>query len=145
MLRNEKATLRREASDNLADVGAPAVEPLIAALKDKDQSVRSGAADALGKIGDPADSPLLAALKSENLEVIAGAYAIFIRRGAPGSEDLLVKALDKYGKRTPGMAQDFLDSGNALLSAAAKQWLLKNGPVPPAQTASGGNPRWGIR
>ena len=32
------------------DIGTPAVEPLIAALKDKDSSVRVQAADALGKI-----------------------------------------------------------------------------------------------
>jgi HEAT repeat protein len=46
------------------------VEPLIAALKDKDSDVRKAAAEALGKIGDPrAVEPLIAALKDAEWHV----------------------------------------------------------------------------
>lgn len=44
---------REEAAEALGDLRDPkAVEPLIAALKDRDAEVREGAAEALGKIGD---------------------------------------------------------------------------------------------
>ena len=47
-------------------IGAPAVEPLIAALRDKDWHVREGAAEALGWIKDPsAVEPLIGALKDK--------------------------------------------------------------------------------
>jgi HEAT repeat protein len=50
--------------DKCVALGALAVEPLIAALKDENSDVRQAAAKALGKIGDPrAVEPLIAALK----------------------------------------------------------------------------------
>jgi HEAT repeat protein len=49
--------------DECVKIGAPAVEPLIAALKDGDSDVRQAAAGALGAIGAPAVKPLIAALK----------------------------------------------------------------------------------
>jgi HEAT repeat protein len=48
--------------DACADIGAPAVNPLITVLRDKDETLRMGAADALEKIGSPAVKPLIAAL-----------------------------------------------------------------------------------
>ena len=46
------------------------VEPLIAALKDKERMVRTSAAEALGKRGDArAVEPLIALLGDENAEV----------------------------------------------------------------------------
>ena len=51
-------------------IGEPAVEPLIEALKDKDQDVRWEAALALGNIGDErAVEPLIEALKDEDEDV----------------------------------------------------------------------------
>jgi len=41
--------------------------------------------------------PLIAALKDRKLEIVAGAYAFFIRRGEPGSEYILIEALNKFG------------------------------------------------
>ncbi|MCJ7657659.1 MAG: HEAT repeat domain-containing protein, partial [Anaerolineales bacterium] len=35
------------------DIGEPAVEPLVAALKDKDEDVSRSVAEVLGQIGDP--------------------------------------------------------------------------------------------
>ena len=76
------------------------VEPLVAALKDKNNVVRRKAANALISIGAPAVEFLIAALKDENLELIAGTYPFFIQWSASGSEALLIKALDKYGDIT---------------------------------------------
>jgi HEAT repeat protein len=61
--------VRYAAAEALVKIGAPAMEPLIAALKDKDSKdsdVRQAAAEALGEIKDPrAVEPLIAALKDE--------------------------------------------------------------------------------
>jgi len=54
--------VREAASEALEKIGAPAVESLVAALKDKDYAVRRLVANVLGGIGDPrATEPLAAA------------------------------------------------------------------------------------
>ncbi len=56
----------RAATRALVKIGKPAVDPLIAALKHKDERIRLAAAEALGLIGDPrAINPLLQALKKD--------------------------------------------------------------------------------
>jgi len=64
--------LRRAAAEALGEIGdARAVEPLIAALKDKDREMRETAAKALGEIGDArAVEPLIAALKDRELYLL---------------------------------------------------------------------------
>jgi HEAT repeat protein len=105
----------------LTEIGTPAVEPLIAALKNTDAGVRDWAAELLVRIGDPrAVDPLLAAWKQHDLAAIAGAYTIFIKLGEPGSEDLLIEALNQFG--SPGMARDFLNCGDSKLESAAATW-----------------------
>lgn len=62
--------VRAKAIDTLVEIGKPAVELLIQALKDKGSLVRSDAADALGRIGDArALEPLTQALKDDNVKV----------------------------------------------------------------------------
>lgn len=59
---------------SLARIGPPAVELLVAALKDPDENVRAVAAEALGRIRDPrAIEPLMVLLKQEPPEPPAGA------------------------------------------------------------------------
>lgn len=59
-----------EAAKALVKIGEPSVQPLIAALKDKDWNIRKGAASALGDIKDPrAIEPLIATLKDKNQNV----------------------------------------------------------------------------
>jgi HEAT repeat protein len=56
----------------LANVGPDAVEPLTAALRNKNRDSRAAAAYALGQLGGPAapaTEPLLKALKDEDTEV----------------------------------------------------------------------------
>ncbi len=59
-------------------IGAPAVEPLVAALKDESWKMRWAAAAVLGKIGDPrAVEPLIATLNDEEWGVrTAAAFAL---------------------------------------------------------------------
>jgi HEAT repeat protein len=144
VLKDDDPSARSGALDALGTIGTPAVRPLIAALKDKEPHVRIGAAAALGKIKDaPATEALMAALKDENLEIIAAAYSFFIQKGVSGSETLLIKALDEYGDRTQGMAQDFLNCGNVLLAEAGKKWAIKYGQDIQKSPASHSGPIWG--
>ena len=54
----------------LVNIGEPAVEMLINALKDKKCPIRSNAAEALGEIGDTrAVKPLIKALTDEDSEI----------------------------------------------------------------------------
>ncbi len=64
------SSFHESALEKLADIGKPAVEPLVTALKDQDISIRQGAARALGAIKDNrALEPLAVALKDENASV----------------------------------------------------------------------------
>jgi HEAT repeat protein len=75
--------------DKCVALGALAMEPLIAALKDENEYVREAAAEALGKIGDPrAVEPLIDALQDKEWFVrrtAAEALISIYRRG--GLED----------------------------------------------------------
>jgi hypothetical protein len=66
-----------EATLTLTYIGQPAVEPLIAALKDKDSRIRNGAAAVLGMIKDTrAVQPLLDALKTDEEPDVRRACAL---------------------------------------------------------------------
>lgn len=72
---------RQQAVADLAEIGPPAVEPLIAALEDRDDSqVRAeGAALALGRIRDPrAVRPLIAVLEDDYNRGDDGSDAVYI-------------------------------------------------------------------
>lgn len=65
-------SLGNDAAQALANLGSPAVQPLIAALDDPDASVHWGAADALGRTGDArAVEPLIAHLREHPNSVIS--------------------------------------------------------------------------
>jgi HEAT repeat protein len=71
----------------LVNIGAAAVEPLIAALENPDVRVREGAVRALGEIKDPrAVRPLIAALKNGNRVRLTD---VLSRIGAPAVEPLV--------------------------------------------------------
>ena len=56
--------------EKVAELGSPAVEPLICVLNDQEMAVRKGAAEALGKIGDLlAQMPLIKKLNDKEWEV----------------------------------------------------------------------------
>jgi hypothetical protein len=106
--------------------GENAVEGLKAVLLDPDSVVRGAAADALVSIGgERAAAALLGALDDKNLPALAGAYEYYIRLGRADSEDVLIGALDEYGGR--GMAEAFLNCGNAKLEKAGSTWAYSHG------------------
>ncbi|MBE3090658.1 MAG: HEAT repeat domain-containing protein, partial [Actinobacteria bacterium] len=77
-------------------IGAPAVKPLIAALKDKNDYVRREAAIALGKIGDKrAVKPLMDAFKYEDWHVHPAAAEALGKIGAPAVKPLTAALKDK--------------------------------------------------
>lgn len=125
--------------------GNEAVRPLLAALDEKDTTVKERAAWALSfaHVKDQAwHDAVMQAVRKEDLPVIVGAYWYLIRQGKAGTEEVLIKALDKDGSRM--MASEFADCGNQKLAAAGKGWLDKRGMT--ISRPIGGismGPRWG--
>jgi HEAT repeat protein len=70
------------AVEALAEIGPPAVEPLIAALEDSGSRMRADAAEALGKLGDP-----------RAVEPLRGALAVECDGDACGSMDAALEQL----------------------------------------------------
>ena len=88
--------VREAAAEALGKIGAPAVEPLIDALRDKSEDVRKAAAEALGEIGDVrAVEPLIAALKDKDDDVREAAAEALVKIGAPAVEPLIDALKDK--------------------------------------------------
>ena len=88
--------VRSKAAGALGQIGAhEAVEPLIAALKDKSRDVRKAAAGALAQIGDPAAvDPLIAALDDVNEAVRIQAAQALARIGDARAVDALSALLN---------------------------------------------------
>jgi HEAT repeat protein len=85
-----------------------AVEPLIAALKNKDPEVAWRAAAALGKIGDKrAVEPLIAALKNKDPEVQKSAADALAKIGSPPVKPLIAM-LDDADPEVKKLASDLL-------------------------------------
>ncbi len=82
---------------SLGDSGDPrAVEPLLAALVDRDGEVREAAASALGRLGDKrAVEPLLAALSDESQGVREAAAWALGAMGAEQAEEPLLAQLEQ--------------------------------------------------
>ncbi len=86
------------AAQALTDIGEPAVEPLIAVLKDSDENVRIMAIVSLGDIGDArAVEPLIHALKDSNKKVRSFAAKALKKIGGEKAE----KHVRDYQKQTP--------------------------------------------
>jgi HEAT repeat protein len=88
----DSAEARATAAATLGDLGDPrAVEPLIAALSDKNWRVRCAAAESLGKLGDKrAVEPLIAALKHADRNTQTAAAEALGKLGDPRSIEPLV-------------------------------------------------------
>jgi hypothetical protein len=102
----------------LGRIGAPAVEPLLSALKDDDWRVRVGAARALGRIGDSrAVKPLLSALKDDDWHVRVAAATALGRIGDSRAVEPLIGALKDPGgpvRQSAAMALGQLGDGCAI-------------------------------
>jgi len=86
-----------KAQVELAKIGEPAVEPLIAALKDPDKKVQNSAAFILGEIGDrKAVVPLIAAIQDAPDSLFPGAICSLGRLKDPRAVEALVGILSHY-------------------------------------------------
>jgi hypothetical protein len=112
---------QEEAVRALKRIGRPAVEPLVAALRNDRGILHLRFAEALSEIDDPrAADALMVGLRQARLPVVAGAFRFFIRQGEPGSEAVLIRALEFTDDAM--MAHDFSMCGNGVLEQAAKDW-----------------------
>ncbi len=123
--------LQRAASQKLARLGAPAVEPLIRALHHKDRRVRYHAAWALKQIGNPAAAALAKALADEDVKArYPAAYALDGARGASLLPAWLAAARDAdprvryYAVRALGHFKD-----DARAKAAVRRALKDASPL----------------
>jgi HEAT repeat protein len=102
--------VRKNATESLVEIGAPAVEPLIAALKNDNVSLV--AAEVLGEIGDTqAVEPLIAALKDDKVSHVA-AQALG-KIGDVGAVEPLITALKEGGFKRLFYAQALGEIGDA--------------------------------
>lgn len=122
----EKET-RARATRELIDVGAPAVEGLLACLSDDLWVVRYRAAEALGEIGDPRScDALIAALGDQKDHVRYMSAKSLGKMSACGAKDQLVPLLDdenEYVRRITAQSLGLIGDGNeiALLQAAREK------------------------
>jgi HEAT repeat protein len=111
----------------LGQIGDERAEaPLLALMKSGVEgaggvNTKQAASDALALV-NKADAPKLVAWLAAKETVFI--YYGLIHLGLPETEGALLKAFDRYASK--GMAEAFLNSGNAALSAEAKAWAKAN-------------------
>jgi HEAT repeat protein len=98
----------QERWDKCVEIGAPAVTPLIASLKDNKRDFRQAAIGALVRIGAPAVSPLIALFKNSNGQVRDSAADALGQIGDARAVTTLVAALDDGTWGTRSAAGDAL-------------------------------------
>jgi HEAT repeat protein len=127
----------RESWDQLVKLGAPAVAPLIAALKLDDTATQEGAAEALGRLGDRrAVEPLIARLQGGSGQVAQKAAAALGLLGDPQAVDPLIavlKADEPEARRAAAEALGRLGDDRAVGALAA---LLKDPDADLRQTCA---------
>jgi HEAT repeat protein len=86
--------LRKNAGSALTIIGKPAVGAVVGAVQDEDAEVRQEAANVLGKIGDPASVPVLVELLKDTDAPVRGMAAGALARIGEPSVDPLVASLN---------------------------------------------------
>jgi len=123
-LKDRDPYVRAYAGASLIRIGTPAVQPLINAMKENDLYASALSALALTSFKEQrAHNALMKALEEHNSKAIFGAHTFYVRLGMPGSESALIEALNKFPSRE--MAEEFINSGNPALQAAANDWAQK--------------------
>jgi HEAT repeat protein len=100
------ASVGNMASMALAEIGEPAIEQLIAALKEENEEMRKAAGEVLAKIGEPAIELLIASLTTYSLR--KGTAAVLGKMG----ESALGRAVERLKVRLNG--EDDHVRGNAI-------------------------------
>ena len=99
---------RKEWVEMLVNIGAPAVEPLVAALQGRNWNEREAVQEALVKIGNFAVEPLVVALKNEDQGVRSGAAEVLGKIGDARAVEPLVTALKDEDQRVRSRAAEAL-------------------------------------
>ena len=86
--------VRTAAVKALVELGEPAVQPLIAALKGENKDVRQAAVEALAKNGEPAVEPLITALK--DYSVREAAAEVLGKIGEPAVERAVERLMVEF-------------------------------------------------
>ena len=95
--------------DEVVKIGAPAIAPLIAVLRDEDANVRRNAAKDLGKIGDKrAVEPLIAILEDPDWRIRSDAVLALGKIGDKKAVDPLIDALKDKDSSVRRMAAETL-------------------------------------
>jgi HEAT repeat protein len=105
--------------DEAAAEGAAAVDPLVAALADRDPEARRGAAGALGRLADPrAASALVALLKDADPSVRDAAAGAVAAIGLPAADAVLDALRDRTATVRTGAASALAKIGEGRVAAA---------------------------
>jgi HEAT repeat protein len=107
--------------DELAELGAAALEPLIAALGDEDRVIRKMAAWSLGRIGDArAADPLVAALGDEDAQVRERAAAALQQLGDAVTQSLISATGTRNERVLEGVTAELARRGGPAVEQAVK-------------------------
>lgn len=117
-------SVQHDAAQHLAEMGEPAVSPLIGVFSSGDPSASQWAAAALCQIGEPAIDPLIRSLSTEDNAAREWGILTLACIGAPAVDPLVAQ----------------LKTGNELRHAAVKTALIRIGePALPALAALRGS------
>lgn len=132
------------AEELLAKLGDTAVSALTSKMKSNDQDIRFAAADALVKMykyNPSSVQHLTDAFDSQSVGAVAQNYPFYIRMGLAGTEELLLKALDK--RFSESMCLDYLNCGNGYVERRANEIAEEHGYYVYSDFGSHSGPVWG--
>jgi hypothetical protein len=132
------------AEELLAKLGDSAVSALTSKMKSSEQDIRFAAADALVKMykyNPSSVQHLTDAFDSQSVGAVAQNYPFYIRMGLAGTEELLLKALDK--RFSESMCLDYLNCGNGYVERRANEIAEEHGYYVYSDFGSHSGPVWG--
>jgi hypothetical protein len=128
-LNDSDEKIRFSAGESLTMLGEPVLEPWMIKMEEEGgtyYNVRGMVQKSVTKVNRRVFDRLLKEAAAKNIPVVAGAYKLFIAAGEQGTEGILVEMLNSsYGSKE--VAEDFLNSGNDSLVAAAHVWASRHG------------------
>ena len=134
---SHEPSVQEQAVETLGDIGGPAVEPLIEALKHENKDVRWGAARALGAIGDAsAVEPLSETLKDKSGTVRQEAVKALWGIGDASAVKALIKALESEDKNVRLCAAKALGAIGDATAAEPLTGALKDKNTPVRRAAA---------
>lgn len=111
---------------HIVNIGDKGIEQLFSALNSKNDTIRMIASwTIVDHEITKGIAKLISGIEKNDLSITTGAYRFLISRGQAGTEDILIKAFEKYENRI--MIIDFLNSMNSQLREYAIRWANSHG------------------